>query len=137
MLYKFAITIDSLLLYSQTKCIDLMISTHKKRLESMRVHVNDMIHVKVEVKADSTLTGSAGLTVCDWVEIKDDFSPGINSDGGVGIITSIVEKFSHVKYILDCHTKKQFAQAPDVHSYALLTRKGPTANSICSGRTIR
>jgi hypothetical protein len=54
-----------------------------------------MIHAKVEVKPDLTFTGSAGLTVGDWVEVEHDFSPGINSGGGVGIITGIVENYSN------------------------------------------
>jgi hypothetical protein len=77
-----------------------------KRLESMRVDVKDMVHGKVDMKKDITLTGSAGLTVGDWVEIEHDFSPGTNSGGGVAIITEIVQQFSHVKYILDGHTEK-------------------------------
>ncbi len=72
----------------------------------MRVDVRDMVHAKVEIKPDITLTGSAGLTVGDWVEIEHDFSPGTNSGGGVAIITEIVQQFSHVKYILDGHTEK-------------------------------
>jgi hypothetical protein len=72
-------------------------SAQKSRLESMRVNVNDIIHTRVEVKPDITLTGSAGLNVGDWVEIEHDFSTGMNSGGGIGIITGIVDNFSHVK----------------------------------------
>jgi hypothetical protein len=72
----------------------------------MRVDVRDMVHAKQEIKPDITSTGSAGLTVGDWVEIEHDFSPGTNSGGGVAIITEIVQQFSHVKYILDGHTEK-------------------------------
>jgi hypothetical protein len=46
------------------------------------------------------------LTVGDWVEIEHDFSPGVNSGGGIGIITGIDANFSHAKYILDGHTEK-------------------------------
>ncbi len=80
-----------------------MRTAQKARLVGMRVSVNDMIHARVEVKPDITFTGSAGLTVGDWVEIEHDFSPGVNSGGGIGIITGIVDNFSHVKYILDGH----------------------------------
>ena len=83
-----------------------MLSAQKKRLESMRVDVKDMVHSKVDVKPDITFTGTAGLTVGDWVEVEHDFSPGVNSGGGVGIITKIVENFSQVKYILDGHSEK-------------------------------
>jgi hypothetical protein len=83
-----------------------MMSAQKARLESMRVPVTAMIHAKVEVKPGLTFTGSAGLTVGDWVEVEHNFSSGVNSGGGVGIITGIVEKFSNVKYILDGHTEK-------------------------------
>ncbi len=83
-----------------------MRAAQQKRLESMRVDVRDMVHAKVEIKPDITLTGSAGLTVGDWVEIEHDFSTGTNSGGGVAIITEIVQQFSHVKYILDGHTEK-------------------------------
>ncbi len=65
-----------------------------------------MIHARVKVKPDITFTGSAGLTVGDWVEIEHDFSPGVNSGGGIGIITGIVDNFSHVKYIVDGHKEK-------------------------------
>ncbi len=65
-----------------------------------------MVHAKLEIKADITLTGSAGLTVGDWVEVGHDFSTGMNSEGGVAIITEIVGMLSNVKYILDGHTEK-------------------------------
>ncbi len=68
--------------------------------------VKDMAHFKLEIKPDITLTGSAGLTVGDWVEVEHDFSTGMNSGGGVAIITEIVGDLSHVKYILDGHTEK-------------------------------
>jgi hypothetical protein len=84
----------------------LIASAQKTRLEALRVPVNAMIHPKIEVKPEITLTGSAGLTVGDWVEVEHDFSPAINSGGGVGIITGIVQNFCHVKYILDGHTEK-------------------------------
>jgi hypothetical protein len=84
----------------------LIASAQKNRLEALRVPVNAMIHPKIDVKPDITLTGAAGLTVGDWVEVEHDFTPGINSGGGVGIITGIVENFSNVKYILDGHTEK-------------------------------
>jgi hypothetical protein len=84
----------------------MILSAQKSRLKALRVPVTAMIHPKVEVKPDLTFTGSAGLTVGDWVEVEHDFSPGVNSGGGVGIITSIIEFFSNVKYILDGHTEK-------------------------------
>jgi hypothetical protein len=84
----------------------MILSAQKLRLESLRVPVTSMIHPKVEVKPDLTFMGSAGLTVSDWVEVEHDFSPGVNSGGDVGIITSILENFSNVKYILDGHTEK-------------------------------
>ena len=65
-----------------------------------------MIHPKIEVKPDVTFTGSAGLTVGDCVEVEHDFSPGMNSGGGVGIITSIFENYSNVKYFIDGRTEK-------------------------------
>ena len=75
----------------------MIASAQKARLEALRVPVNAMIHHKIEVKPEITLTGSAGLTVGDWVEVEHDFSPGVNSGGGVGVITGIVENFSNVK----------------------------------------
>ncbi len=90
----------------KTKYTDMIREAPKTRLESSRIDIKDMVHVKVEIKKDITFTGTAGLTVGDWVEIEHDFSPGVNSGGGVAIITSIVENFSHVKYILDGHTEK-------------------------------
>jgi hypothetical protein len=34
-----------------------------------------MIHGHVEEKPEIVLTGAAGLTVGDWVEVSHDFSP--------------------------------------------------------------
>jgi hypothetical protein len=90
----------------KTKYTDMVHEAQKKRLQSMRVDVKDMVHAKLEVKPEITLTGSAELTVGDWVDIEHDFSPGMNSGGGVAIITEIVGSLSHVKYILDGHTEK-------------------------------
>ena len=84
----------------------MILAAQKSRLEALRVPVSSMIHPKIEVKPDLTFTGSAGLTVGDCVEVEHDFSPGMNSGGGVGIITSIVENFSNVKYFLDGRTEK-------------------------------
>ena len=58
------------------------------------------------VKQELVFTGAGGLTVGDWVEVMHDFSPGNNSGGGVGVIIEIVEKFSHVRYIVDSHVEK-------------------------------
>ncbi len=77
-----------------------------KHLLEMRVDASEMVHVKVEVKADITLIGAGGLTVGDWVEVEHDFTPGNNSGGGVGVITDIVDSFSFVRYIIDGHTEK-------------------------------
>jgi hypothetical protein len=77
-----------------------------KHLQSLRVDVKDMVHVKQEVKKDICLTGAAGLTVGEWVEVEHDFSPGNNSGGGVGIIYAIEESFSHVRYIIDGRKEK-------------------------------
>ncbi len=90
----------------KTKYTDMIREAQKIRLQSSRIDVKNMVHVKVETKKDITFTGTAGLTVGDWVEIEHDFSPGNNSGGGVAIITSIVDNFSTVKYILDGHTEK-------------------------------
>ncbi len=62
--------------------------------------------MKLEVKKDICLTGAAGLSVGEWVEVEHDFSPGNNSGGGVGIIFGIEESFSHVRYIVDGRTEK-------------------------------
>ena len=99
----------------------MIASAQKTRLEALRVPVNAMIHPKIEVKPDITLTGAAGLTVGDWVEVEHDFTPGINSGGGVGIITSIVEIFSNVKYILDGHAHGKTCTSPatDMHPHAI------------------
>jgi hypothetical protein len=77
-----------------------------KHLKSLRVDVKDMVHVKMEVKKDICLTGAAGLSVGEWVEVEHDFSPGNNSGGGVGIIYGIDETFSHVCYIIDGRKEK-------------------------------
>ncbi len=70
-------------------------------LKSLRVNVNDMVHVKVETKPVIELTAAGGLTVDDWVEVIHDFSPGYNSGGGCGVIIEIAENLSHVRYIID------------------------------------
>lgn len=85
----------------KTKYTDLIREAQKIRLQNSRIDVKDMVHVKIETKREITFTGTAGLTVGDWVEIEHDFSPGNNSGGGVAIITSIVDNFSTVKYIVD------------------------------------
>ncbi len=77
-----------------------------KRLVAMRVSVAGMVHAKVEVKCDIVTTGAGGLTVGDWVEVMHDFSPGHNSDGGVGVIIEIVDQLSHVRYVVDSHVGK-------------------------------
>ncbi len=41
--------------------------------------VKDIVHVHVHVKPDIDLTAAKGLTVGDWVEAQNDFSPGRNS----------------------------------------------------------
>jgi hypothetical protein len=46
-----------------------VVEAQLKRLQSMRVTVNEMVHPKIEVKAEIVLTGAAGLTVGDWVEV--------------------------------------------------------------------
>ena len=84
----------------------MILAAQKSRLEAMRFPVSSMIHPKIEVKPDLTFTGSAGLTVGDCVEVEHDFAPSMNSGGGVGIITSIVDIFSNVKYLLDGRTEK-------------------------------
>ena len=86
------------------EAIDILLQL--KHLIEMRVDVSEMVHVKIEVKADITLTGAGGLTVGDWVEVEHDFTPGNNSGGGVGVITDIVDSFSFVRYIIDGHTEK-------------------------------
>jgi hypothetical protein len=65
-----------------------------------------MIHNLVEVKPETALTGAAGLTVGDWVEVSHDFSPGHNSGGGVGVITEVVGNLCHVRYVMDGHAEK-------------------------------
>jgi hypothetical protein len=90
----------------KTKYTDMIREAQKTRLQSSRIDVKDMVHVKAETKKEITFTGTAGLTVGDWVEVEHDFSPGNNSGGGVAIITTIEEHFSTVKYILDGHTEK-------------------------------
>jgi hypothetical protein len=65
-----------------------------------------MVHGHVEEKPEIVLTGAAGLTVGDWVEVSHDFSPGHNSGGGVGVITEIVENLCHVRYEVDGHAEK-------------------------------
>jgi hypothetical protein len=77
-----------------------------KHLESMRVSVTDMVHIKIEVKPEIVLTGAAGLTVGDWVEVLHDFSPGHNSGGGVGVIAEIHSTLCDVKYIIDGHLER-------------------------------
>jgi hypothetical protein len=65
-----------------------------------------MVHGLVEVQPEIVLTGAAGLTVGDWVEVSHDFSPGNNSGGGVGVITEVVENLCHVRYVVDGNTEK-------------------------------
>jgi hypothetical protein len=90
----------------QTKYEGLVKEAQLKRLESMRVSVTDMVHVKIEVKPEIVLTGAGGLTVGDWVEVLHDFSPGHNSGGGVGVISEINGTLCNVKYILDGHLER-------------------------------
>ena len=65
-----------------------------------------MVHGHVEEKPEIVLTGAAGLTVGDWVEVSHDFSPGHNSGGGVGVITEVVKNLCHVRYVVDGHAEK-------------------------------
>ncbi len=57
----------------KTKYTDMIREAQKIRLQSSHIDVKDMVHVKVETKKDITFTGTAGLTVGDWVEIEHDF----------------------------------------------------------------
>ncbi len=75
-------------------------------LQSLRVPVHEMVHTKVETKADIVLTGAGGLTVLDCVEVLHDFSPGHNSGGGCGVIMAITDNLSNVRYIIDGHVEK-------------------------------
>jgi hypothetical protein len=75
----------------------LIASAQKTRLEALRVPVNAMIHPKIEVKPDITLTGAAGLTVGDWVEVEHDFTSGINSGGGVEVERDLFKLHNQVK----------------------------------------
>ncbi len=61
----------------------------RAHLQSLRVLVTEMVHTKVETKAEIVLTGAGGLTWGDWVEVLHDFSPGHNSGGGCGVIIAV------------------------------------------------
>jgi hypothetical protein len=93
-------------LSSKTKNAKLVVEAQLAHLHSLRVNVHDMVHVKVEAKAEIELTGAGSLTVGDWVEVAHDFSPGNNSGGGCGVIIEVTENLSHVRYIIDGHVEK-------------------------------
>ncbi len=78
----------------------------RAHLQSLRVPVHEMVHSKIETKAEIELTGAGGLTVGDWVEVLHDFSPGHNSGGGCGVIIAITGSLSNVRYIIDGHVEK-------------------------------
>ncbi len=78
----------------------------RAHLQSLRVPVHEMVHMKIETKAEIVLTGAGGLTVGDWVEVLHDFSPGHNSGGGCGVIIAITGPLSNVRYIIDGHVEK-------------------------------
>jgi hypothetical protein len=65
-----------------------------------------MVHVTIDIKPEIELAGAGGLTVGDWVEVPHDFSPGHNSGGGVAVILEVIDKMSHVRYVLDSHVEK-------------------------------
>ncbi len=77
-----------------------------KRLQAMRIPVSEMVHAPIEAPFKTVLTGAGGLTVGEWVDVQHDFSPGHNSGGGVGVIIEIIERLSHVRYIVDGHVEK-------------------------------
>ncbi len=89
----------------------LVVEAQLKRLQSMKISVNDMIHTKIVVKSEISQIEAGGSTVGDWVEVMHDFSPGNNSGGGVGVITEIVENLSHVRYL---HSERIFRE---IHTY--------------------
>ena len=68
--------------------------------------MSDMVHAPIQQPSKIVLTGAAGLTVGEWVEVQHDFSPGHNSGGGVGVIIEIIERLSHVRYVVDGHVEK-------------------------------
>ncbi len=39
------------------------------------------------------------LSVGEWVEVDGDRSPGFNSEGGIGVITSVHDDFADIKYV--------------------------------------
>jgi hypothetical protein len=39
------------------------------------------------------------LSVGEWVEVDGDRSPGYNSEGGIGVITSVHDGFADVKFV--------------------------------------
>ncbi len=78
----------------------------RAHLQSLLVPVHEMVHTKIETKAERVLTGAGGLTVDDWVEVLHDFSPGHNSGGGCGVIIAITGNLSNVRYIIDGHVEK-------------------------------
>jgi hypothetical protein len=82
------------------------VEAQRAHLHSLRVPVHEMVHSKIETKAEIELTGAGGLTVGDWVEVLHDFSPGHNSGGGCGVIIAITEALSNVRYIIDGHVEK-------------------------------
>ncbi len=83
----------------------------RAHLQSLRVPVHEMVHCKIETKAEIELTGAGGLTVGDWVEVLHDFSPGHNSGGGCGVIIAITGSLSNVRYIIDGHVEKLIPMA--------------------------
>jgi hypothetical protein len=52
------------------------VDAQRAHLQSLRVPVHEMVHTKIETKAEIVLTGAGGLTVGDWVEVLHDFSQG-------------------------------------------------------------
>jgi hypothetical protein len=82
------------------------VEAQRAHLQSLRVPVHEMVHSKIETKAEIELTGAGGLTVGDWVEVLHDFSPGHNSGGGCGVIIAITGSLSNVRYIIDGHVEK-------------------------------
>ncbi len=93
-----------------------------------------MTHNLVEIKPEIVLTGAAGLTVGDWVEVVHDFSPGHNSGGGVGVISEVVGNLCNVRYIVDGHAEK-FIPITRMTMIPMPFRREKAQLRTCSTRT--
>ncbi len=91
-----------------------LLIVHYKQLvaDKMRQYLSDS---KVSQESMFHTTPKAGtmsianlkfLSVCEWVEVDADRTPGFNSEGGIAVIVNVHDDLADVKYVLTRRVEK-------------------------------